>query len=256
LGYRRYRPGSVQRELRRRKRSKGYKLAWAALLLVVAMALFVLYSPYFAVETIEVQGIQMLSQKELLEEAGLFPGMNLLQVRPSLISSRLLSNPWVEEVTVQRGLPGYVLVLVQEREPVVLVPNGSSFLCLDREARVLDTWTVAKVSLPFLTGFRVPARTFPGQVLEDTTLRLVLAALASLSKSTLGMISEVHLDNESSITVYTLNGVPVYLGQAFDSLPEKFQVLDSILKDIRDKDTEVEYVDLHLPHRPVVKERR
>src|SRR5690625_4499825 len=92
-----------------------------ALLLCLGLFSF-LHSSYFHVATVTVQGNDMLTEEELLDLAGIFPGDNVLQVDLQRLAARVAAHPRVRHVHVDRRLPDTVALIVREHVPVALLP--------------------------------------------------------------------------------------------------------------------------------------
>ena len=124
----------------RKKRSKVLTpiLGLVAIGLFVVLALVILSSPLIGVRQIEVEGNQYMN-KDLLESVkNSLIGKPLLTVDTRDAESRLLVDPWVESVRVQKFLPSQILIEVAERVPVAwFVGSDNSARIVDSQGRVL-----------------------------------------------------------------------------------------------------------------------
>ncbi len=85
-------------------------------------------SPYFAVKTIEIEGLSRLKSREVLETIRLSEGMNSLAVSIDEMEQELAANPWVSELSIKRILPDFFQISVKEKEPRFWVrQNGVLF---------------------------------------------------------------------------------------------------------------------------------
>jgi hypothetical protein len=134
------RPFSVRR---RRKSGIAALLAGAALraLLVVALpvgvVVWLLYSPYFLIREVKVDGGARVSAAWM--EANLAPlvGRHVLAVSLDGVRRRLSAHPWVASVELRRELPDRLRVSVVERQPVALVADKDALQFLDGEGLVI-----------------------------------------------------------------------------------------------------------------------
>ena len=79
-------------------------------------------------------------------------GFSLQQTRATL--ERI---PWVEQATVERRLPGTVVVSLQERRPYAVWQNQGRFLLVDRSGQVVANQDVAQFHrLPLIVGLGAP----------------------------------------------------------------------------------------------------
>lgn len=104
---------------------------------------------YFSIRELQVAGINRMSREDVLSQAEIIPGMNLLAVNMESVESQLSRNPWIEAVSVSRVLPDTLRIRVVEREPSYLVQYEDSLCYADGEGRIIDKVQADKfVSLP------------------------------------------------------------------------------------------------------------
>jgi cell division protein FtsQ len=72
--------------------------------------------------------------------------------------SRIETIPWVEHATVERRLPGTLVVSLQERRPYAIWQNQGKFVLVDRAGQVVGNQDVAAFHhLPLIVGLGAPA---------------------------------------------------------------------------------------------------
>jgi hypothetical protein len=124
---------------RRRKSGVAALLAGAALraLLVVALpvavVVWLLYSPYFLIRQVEVDGGARVSAAWVRAELQPLVGRHVLAVSLEGVRRRLSSHPWVASVELRRQLPNRLRVAIVERQPVALLRSGDDYLFLDAQ---------------------------------------------------------------------------------------------------------------------------
>jgi len=98
-----------RRQALRRRWGFCLKLA-AGSVLVVLVSLFFIFvhdvfvqSDYFKAKGIQVEGGQRLSSQEILRQAGVREGVNILSVNLSAARRQLLAHPWIAERGVDGG---------------------------------------------------------------------------------------------------------------------------------------------------------
>ncbi|HEV8631955.1 MAG TPA: FtsQ-type POTRA domain-containing protein [Thermoanaerobaculia bacterium] len=124
--------------MRRRRRSGvAALLAGAAVraLLVVALpvgiVVWLLYSPYFLIREVKVDGGARVSAAWVEENLRPLVGRHVLAVSLEGVRQRLSAHPWVASVELRRELPDRLRVTVLERRPVALLAEpdgGKTFL--------------------------------------------------------------------------------------------------------------------------------
>ena len=134
------RPFNVRR---RRKSGIASLLAAAALraLLVVALpvgiVVWLLYSPYFLIREVEVDGGARVSAAWMEENLTPLVGRHVLAVSLDGVRRRLSAHPWVASVELRRELPDRLRVSVVERQPVALLAGKDGLAFLDGEGLVI-----------------------------------------------------------------------------------------------------------------------
>ncbi|MBN8874398.1 MAG: cell division protein FtsQ/DivIB [Rhodospirillales bacterium] len=89
--------------------------------------------------------------------------------------ARIETLSWVEHATVERRLPGTVVVFLQERRPFAIWQNQGKFVLVDRAGQVVTNQEVAQFrTLPLIVGAGAPAAAAP--LLDALTDRPALQA--------------------------------------------------------------------------------
>lgn len=104
---------------------------------------------YFTIRDMQITGVNRMSRDDVLAQAELKAGMNLLAVNMENVESMLTRSPWIEEAQVTRVLPDTLKIRVKEREPSYLVQYEDTLCYADSEGRIIDTVKAEQfVSLP------------------------------------------------------------------------------------------------------------
>jgi len=223
-----------------------------SLFLVIGLGLTLfLTSPTFGVREIMVVGSVHLSSAEVVRICDVSLGANIMKVPTKAIRDRLLQNPRIAEATVSRTLPGRLVVRVVEREGVILLPCEQRFAEVDPAGLPVEFHRyVGALGLPVLTGVAAEGVTL-GAKLTGDKLTLALACAGALGPAGRPAVAEIHVGEGGELTLYTRDGLPVYVGEATD-LAAKAGALLGILADIEVNHLEVSYVDVRYPRYPVV----
>jgi cell division protein FtsQ len=76
--------------------------------------------------------------------------------------ARIEKLPWIEHATVERRLPGTVVLFLQERRPFAVWQRQGKFLLVDRAGQVVADQDVAQFrTLPLIVGPGAPAAAGP-----------------------------------------------------------------------------------------------
>lgn len=174
-------------------------------------------SSQFAVRHIELDASRRSSEREVLEQAGVRIGDNLLALDIRAAEQRLLSNPWVRSVNIARKLPHTLRVQLVEREALALASLDGSLFLVEASGEPFKAWQEGDVGdLPVLTGVTLDAlgKDRAGAVARLATGLSVLSHYDRLPVSQLHRAQEVNLSPDGSVVLSVgARGVSLHLGQ-------------------------------------------
>lgn len=226
------------------------KLVFMLFLIVMALYYFS-QSPLFAVQKIEVEGLQHLTYSELIQESGLNKGQNIFRIDTDQIKKRLLRDPLIEQIAVKRFMPHTIIIKIKERQPRALFLANSTLLVIDANGYCLDRLSAGRsYDLPVITGLKPISIELGERVSTSEEIKLLLAALRPELQS---FFSEFNLSEKNRIIAYSREGIPVLLGSTED-LEKKIAVAVSLLKSANSLPP-VEYIDVRAVNAPAIKYR-
>lgn len=237
---------------RRRRLRKGGRFLFGLLLTgaVVLGAFHLLKSDYFLVREVEISGLERVSASEVQTRAGLARSLPIWEIRSRRVEALLLRHPRIREARVGFGWPNKVRVKVVERRPVGLIMRrGPSYVEVDRDGKVLQVWRdLPAARLPLVTGVDV-SRAKAGDTVGGGRALSALAVAGALGTAGRDRVSEIHVEPSGEGIVYTVEGVPVFLG--FDGWESKVRVFVGMVDSLAMGS--VSYIDLRAARRPVVR---
>jgi cell division septal protein FtsQ len=149
-----------------------------------AVQRYALASPRFALRHIEVVGAERLDAQVVTEHAGLRMGENLLALDPRAVETRLLDDPWIDNVRVLRVLPGTVRIELGERDVGALLNVDERLFVLDTAGHAFKLWEAGDpFDLPVVTGVTALALMRDRPRAEQLITRSALAAITGCKKS-------------------------------------------------------------------------
>ena len=224
----------------------------AALLFTSVLFIFVYdvitQCDYFKAKSLKIEGMQRLSQNQIIEAARLKKGMNVLDVNLAMVRRRLLAQPWIADAEIRREIPAALHIKVREHSPLAIIDLGRKFL-LNENGRVFKEWTDNDpVNLPLVSGLapsdiRIHGKTAARQSLRDrnpsqleppqndpfeAVLQVLRIAKQSSSILSNRNIRQIQVDREIGITLLAFKQMKtIVLG--YDNYPLKFNMLRNIL---------------------------
>ncbi|HXF57639.1 MAG TPA: FtsQ-type POTRA domain-containing protein [Actinomycetota bacterium] len=214
------------------------------LALVCGAAWWATNSSLFDLRSVSVEGAVHLSRAEVLRQAGLDRGTNVLWTQPGAVERRLERNPWVLEARVSRALPSSMSVAVRERVPVAML-GGPTPLLVAGDGTVLGpargAWTLPALREEGLTvgpGGRLPASP-------------ALAAARALPPGLRARVADVSVEGGRWVSLTLRDGTEVLLGTP-EGLEEKAASLQAVLAWARREGVRPLRVDVRVPWAPAL----
>lgn len=170
---------------KKKRRKKHYFLRMVVTLAIIVGIIYLLNSPLFDVQKIQVEGNSYFTSEQVIERSGLKTGVNVFfGVDKKDMKKALLADPYVKNITVERSLPDTVIIKLEERQEAAAIPFSNQYIITDADGLVLRT-TEVEPALTLLVGLTVKNMD-PGQALdveENASLNNILQMVRSMQKS-------------------------------------------------------------------------
>ena len=196
------------------------------------------------VRDIQIEGRQKTPEDFLRAALGISRGDKLMNFSLDAARARIEKLTWVQHATVERRLPGTIIVKLEERRPFAVWQSEGKFHLIDRDGQVVVAQDPTKDAdafqkLPLVVGAGAPE--------AAATLLDKLAALPALRDR---VAAAVRI-GERRWNLHLSNGIDVLLPEvgeaaALDKLAE-LQTTQTLL------DRPLQLVDMRLPDRFVVR---
>jgi cell division protein FtsQ len=221
---------------------------------------YMTHSPRFAVVDLSVAGNVRLPDDVVFARAEIAAGENIFSVDVDVARKKLEADPWISSATVQRKLPGTVVVSVVEYEPRALSAlEGRLFLVARGGEMFKEVAPGDPMDLPVITGVSA------GDVSSDRervtrSLAAAIDLVEDIESKGFGKrypVQEVHLESDGTIAVLLgQNGIALHLGQA--PYRGKLEQAERVFSELSQRKTEPSIVFLDnesTPERVVVRMR-
>ena len=107
---------------------------------------------YFRAEKIDVWGMKRLSKDQILEQAGMSGGVNILSVNLTTARKRLLAHPDIMKANVRRVFPRGLTITVMEQQPLAYVDLGEKYI-MNTQGEIYKKYKEdTTFDLPLVTG--------------------------------------------------------------------------------------------------------
>ncbi len=94
-------------------------------------------SSYFAISNIEVTGNLQVKTEDILKICGLEKGKNSLLINIHDAEQKLMNNPWIENVSIRRELPGNFTVTIKERIPLFCARKDNTLYYVNAVGKII-----------------------------------------------------------------------------------------------------------------------
>ena len=213
-----------------------------------------LESGYFAVNKVRVEHQSKVSEGDILAASDIHTGDGIFDLDLHLIGRKIEENPWIAKAEVERAFPDEVIIRVAEREPQAIADLGYLYY-VDAKGEIFKLLDSSdSLDFPVITGIdREYMLNHPDEVHEKLRQALrLMQVLRGRERFNLEDVSEIFIDPQQGLTVYTLvGGVPIHIGHGdFDY---KLQRLEQVYQDLEPRLAALEYIDLNVVDRVIVK---
>jgi cell division protein FtsQ len=232
-------------------------LAGVAVLVVTGYALHRGYRGVIGLRLLQVQRIAVhgnhrLSNGEVLALMDGLRGQSILTVNLDEWRSGLLHSPWVAEALLRRTLPSTVDVTVQERIPLGIGRINGALYLVDDQGAVIDEYgpNYADLDLPIIDGLSSAPDDASPDASRAMLARRLLDALRTRNMS--ARISQVDV-SDSRNAVVLLDGDPTSIRLGDDHFVERLQSYVDLAPALRERVSEIDYVDMRFDERVYVR---
>lgn len=172
-------------------------------------------SSTFAVDHVELRGLDRLGEAALTERLAPVRGLNLFRLDTAAIERAVEANPWIADAEVRRSLPDRLVVELEEERPAGVAEMGGLYL-VDAEGNAFkraDVGTGDTAGLPVVTGIsRADYVAHPDETADRIRRALTVARLFR-AKTSRPRVAEIAVDERAGYTLVTYDhGVEIRLG--------------------------------------------
>lgn len=238
--------------IKERKNFKKKFILFFLFLFFSLSMLLLLRLPYFTVQEISIQGLDKVSADEICYITGLREGINIWKISVPKIRERIYSIPRIAGARVEIVLPGKIVIAVDEKRTLAMIPFHGSYLELASDGLIVDICDEYKGELPLINGLSWGKMDVGTNIADRARGEIVEEFLEALEANPALPLAEVNVADTEQIIVYTWEGMEVWLGNKND-LIAKLEVLQQLHRYFYSGETHLQkgYFDIRAAEAPV-----
>ncbi len=217
---------------------------------------FLTQCDYFRAEKLVVTGADRLSEKQILQQAQIKKGINILSVNLSMARKRLLAHSWITEAEVSRDLPSEINIKIKEQKPLAILDLGRKFL-INTSGEIFKEMAVSYPDqLPIVSGLEfsdINVCDKPRSIPFKAVMNVLELGQKSNSVLPYKLIKRIQVDREIGLTIYAFERIKV-IKIGYNDYPNKYARLKNILAHLKKRRgfSHLKSIDLNNLNRIVV----
>ncbi|MBU3195500.1 FtsQ-type POTRA domain-containing protein [Clostridium algidicarnis] len=124
--------------VKRRKRKALKRNIIIFMFLIVILITLSLKLKVFDIETIIVEGNNIISSEEIISTSTLEKGNNIFYINTKKIIKKIHDNPYIKNVKISRRLPNTIILNVEERSAFFYGESNNKYFIIDRDSKLLQ----------------------------------------------------------------------------------------------------------------------
>ncbi len=222
-----------------------YLVAFISTMALISFSL----SPFFHIANFEYHGLNIITKEEIINIIEPYINLNILFLDQGDLNKDLLLHPYIKSVDIIKNYPNQIRLNIKEREPIAKINNNGQYIFFTSNGFIVETGSIkSRLSVPEIKGLGYSLNN--NYISFSRVLNDIVQALKELDISIrAGIVTVIYKENTISASY---QNIPIYLGLP-SQLMDKFRVLQSIIIKITQEKLDVEYIDVTLYKKPVIK---
>ena len=225
--------GKKVKVARRKRRSNLMTYCALAVAVCTAIGLVVSLCFLFDLEQVEVSGLTLYSNDQVLAVGGVESGANLIRTNTKVIEQRLTDTlPYLKSVTVTKDYPHAIKIQVVEETKFADIELNGKYYVVARSGKIVETENTAHdASLPLVTGFQLKEPELKGELASEDELKakVLMQLLEAIENSGLQKVTSIDITERTDILVMYDNRIKLKLGSSMD-LDYKLNCMKSVIE--------------------------
>lgn len=238
-------PNPEQRKIKRRR---ALWISILSTLVLLSGGWAVLYfSPILAIEEIEHEGLDLVTESQAVERTAGLEGKPLPQVGERGVNELYENIPAVKDVTLRAEPPHGLVVNINEYQPIAMGPRGKEYVVFSEDGTELAEITSKKAQ-----EFDLPVVASAADVTDEDVFNTITEVLGSLPDDLRDQVRAASGSSIDSIELELTSGKMVMWGNNEDA-KKKAKVLEALLGLEDDEAAQISEYDVSAPDFPVTR---
>lgn len=162
---------------------------------------------YFKMKDLSIEGTCKFSEKQILKQAGISRGANILSVNLSTAKKRLLTHSWIIDAEIKRKLPSKIIIKIKEHKPLAILDLGDKFI-IDINGKIFKEKIQSDAdNLPIITGLKIADINGCRNISFDSVMTVLHILAQSKNMISNEIMRQIKVDREIGLTIYVSNSV-------------------------------------------------
>lgn len=236
----------------RPKRILNIRALYAGAAVIAAVVILVLcMTVFFNVSDIEIEGVSLYTQEQIVNVGGITQNMNLVRTDVSLAEQRLKENlVYIDDAKVTKSYPSTVVISCTEAVKAADIEYEGSYYVVSTSGRILEAANAQPTGgIPVVTGFKF----YTGQDLidkgkelteedilafraagsklrseDDYSSKILVDLVNEIRKQELKNVVSIEMSSRADIKLNVDNRLEVKLGSSAD-IPYKLSYFNAVI---------------------------
>lgn len=238
-------PSPEQRKAKRRR------TIWISILATVVLLLggwaLLYFSPILAIEDIDHEGLDLVTESQAVERTTQLEGTPLPQVGERGLTELFEDIPAVKDVTLRAEPPHGLIVSINEHQPIAMSPRDKQYVVFSEDGTELAEITAQKAQ-----EFDLPVVASAADVADEDVFNTITEVLGSLPHELRDRVRAASGSSIDSIELELTSGKMVMWGNN-EQAEKKAKVLEALLGLDDEEAAQISEYDVSAPDFPVTR---
>lgn len=191
------------------------------IVLGIVLLIFLMVSPIFNIENIEIEGNSILSNEKIISLSEIHIDENIFRINKMLVKEKIKSNAYVESVEISRKLPNTIQIQIKERKVKYMLEYADGYVYVNSQGYMIDI-SKDKKEVPIIIGYSTENTDIAiGNRLKNEELKGIemankIVEVANSNEIT-SLITKIDISNSKNYTlILETEGKKIYLGDCTD----------------------------------------